>query len=73
MDIRTLQEAFNAVFHNKESFADFCSIQASEHIEEFYVGKRYVKATDPFYLEKLQGKYGALALRRLMEDRWRDD
>lgn len=30
----------------------------------------YVKATDPIYLENLQRKYGLLALRTLMEDRW---
>jgi RNA-directed DNA polymerase len=32
----------------------------------------YVKATDPAYLEKLQKKYGVLALKMLMEERWSD-
>lgn len=35
MGDRTLEQAFNAVFHNKESFTDFCSFDLSEQIDVF--------------------------------------
>jgi len=45
VDIRTLQQAFNAVFHNKETFSDFHSIEPSEHVTEFTVRGRAVVST----------------------------
>lgn len=41
MSDRTLEQAFNAVFHNKENFTDFCSLELSEHIDDFlYKGRK---------------------------------
>lgn len=45
MGERTLEQAFNAVFHNKESFTDFCSLDTSKHVEEFLYKERKVYRT----------------------------
>lgn len=45
MGDRTLEQAFNAVFHNKENFTDFCSLDLSEHIDEFLYKERKVYRT----------------------------
>ena len=45
MSNRTLEQAFNAVFHNKESFTEFCSLELSEHIDEFRYKERKVYRT----------------------------
>jgi len=42
---RTLEQAFNAVFHNKENFTDFCSIDMSEHINDFLLKDRKIYRT----------------------------
>jgi RNA-directed DNA polymerase len=39
---RTLEQAFNAVFHNKESFTDFCSFDLSDKIEVFHHREREI-------------------------------
>lgn len=52
-----------------------------DYLEREFEGKErsifglfhYVKSTDPTYLSKLQKKYGVLALRSLMEDKWSDN
>lgn len=45
MGDRTLEQAFNAVFHKKESFTDFCSIDLSEHVDDFLYKERKVYRT----------------------------
>lgn len=45
MSDRTLEQAFNAVFHNKERFSDFCSLDLSEHVEQTSYKKRQVYKT----------------------------
>lgn len=45
MSVRTLEQAFNAVFHKKESFAGFCSLELSQEIEEFLFKGRKVYRT----------------------------
>jgi len=42
---RTLEQAFNAVFHRKESFTDFCSLKLKEHVDEFFYKERKVCRT----------------------------
>jgi len=46
---RTLKQAFNAVFHNKDSFDDFCSFNPNENIEEFYYKDRKIFKTSDKY------------------------
>ncbi len=45
MGDRTLEQAFNAVFHKKESFTDFCSLDLSEHVDDFLYKERKVYRT----------------------------
>ncbi|WP_193195012.1 reverse transcriptase domain-containing protein [Microbulbifer taiwanensis] len=45
MSRRSLEQAFNAVFHNKDSFAEFCSFQISDEIDEFLIKERKVYRT----------------------------
>lgn len=45
MNNRTLEEAFNAVFHNKENFADFCSFDWRNDIAEFQQRSRKIYKT----------------------------
>ena len=54
MDTRTFEQAFNAVFHKKESFADFCSFVQEEHIEEFLYKERQVYRTSKKYKQYLR-------------------
>lgn len=42
---RTLEQAFNALFHNRERFADFCSLDLSQHIDEVTIKGRTVYRT----------------------------
>ncbi|CDQ10805.1 putative Reverse transcriptase (RNA-dependent DNA polymerase) [Acidithiobacillus ferrivorans] len=59
VDNRTLQQAFNAVFHNKESFSEFCSLEQRKHIVEFlYRGRKVYKTSAQYkhylrFLEKV--------------------
>ena len=45
MDKRTLEQAFETVFHKKESFSDFCSIELNNEVEEFKVNSRKIYRT----------------------------
>lgn len=45
MDTRTLEQAFNAVFHKKESFADFCSLDFATQITEIAIKDRSIYKT----------------------------
>lgn len=42
MSNRNFEQAFNAVFHDKEAFDDFCSLDIKTEIEEFVVNSRTV-------------------------------
>jgi len=42
MNIKTLEQAFDAVFHDKDAFNDFCSLDLSKEIEPFTSGTREV-------------------------------
>lgn len=63
MDNRTLEQAFNAVFHNKESFSDFCNFVPEDNVEGFlYNGKRVYKTTKKYknylrFLDKVILRY----------------
>jgi len=49
MSKRTFEQAFNAVFHDKDAFVDFCSIDVSKEVETFKVSDRTVfKTSDKF-------------------------
>ena len=49
MSKRTLEQAFNAVFHDKAAFVDFCAIDVSKEVETFSVSDRTVyKTSDKF-------------------------
>ncbi len=45
MSYKTLQQAFNAVFHNKEPFEDFCSADLSNEVKEVNYSSRKVYRT----------------------------
>ncbi|MHB1279697.1 MAG: reverse transcriptase domain-containing protein [Acidithiobacillus sp.] len=49
MGNRTLQQAFNAVFHDKESFSDFCSLEQGKHVDGFLYRDRKVYKTSVKY------------------------
>lgn len=51
---RTLEQAFNAVFHNKESFADFYNVDPTEHVKEFLYNNRKVYKTSKRYKNYLR-------------------
>lgn len=67
---RTLESLLYFYTTDKERYVDFLkkSLDGKEH--SLFGLLHYVKATDPAYIEKLQRKYGLLALRMLMEDKW---
>jgi len=46
VSFRTLEQAFNAVFHKKENFTDFCSLDLSQHVEEILFRERKIYRTD---------------------------
>ncbi len=49
MSKRTLEQAFNAVFHDKAAFVDFCTVDVSKEVETFSVSDRTVyKTSDKF-------------------------
>ena len=45
MNTKTLEEAFNAVFHDEESFFDFCNVDQDQEIEELNFKARKVFRT----------------------------
>lgn len=45
MSKRTFEQAFNAVFHEKEDFADFCSLNVRKEVETFNVSDKTVFKT----------------------------
>ena len=45
MDARTLEQAFNAIFHKKENFSDFYSLDLSQQTEEFLFKDRKIYRT----------------------------
>ena len=54
MSIRTLEQAFNAVFHKKESFQDFCSIDLLKETEEFSLKEKMIYRTTPKFKNYLR-------------------
>ncbi|WP_459873579.1 reverse transcriptase domain-containing protein [Endothiovibrio diazotrophicus] len=54
MGNRTLQQAFGAVFHNKESFSEFCSFDQRKHVNEFTYKERKVHKTSEQYKRYLR-------------------
>lgn len=67
---RTLESLLHFYTTDKERYIDLLNkrLEGKEH--SLFGLLHYVKAMDPTYLEKLQRKYGLLALRKLMEDKW---
>ncbi len=49
MAYRTLQQAFNAVFHDKESFSEFYSLEQRKHVDGFLYRDRKVYKTSAQY------------------------
>lgn len=49
MGNRTLQQAFNAVFHDKESFSEFYSLEQRKHVDGFLYRDRKVYKTSAQY------------------------
>ncbi|WP_369158197.1 reverse transcriptase domain-containing protein [Candidatus Thiodiazotropha sp. LNASS1] len=54
MGNRTLEQSFIAVFHNRESFDDFCSFDPKENVEEFLYKDRKVYRTSKKYKSYLR-------------------
>lgn len=47
MKTRTLKQAFNTIFHNKDEFADFCNLDIDNEVQEFAISSRsIIKTTD---------------------------
>jgi len=69
---RTIESILHFYTTDKERYSDYLQkcLGGKEH--SLFGLLHYVKATDPAYIEKLQRKYGLLALRMLMEDKWSD-
>lgn len=45
MNKRTFEQSFNAVFHDKEAFADFCNLDLQVEVQEFAIKDRVVYKT----------------------------
>lgn len=54
MGNRTLEQAFNAVFHKKDSFEGFCTLAQEDHIEEFHYKDRKIYRTSKKYKSYLR-------------------
>ncbi len=63
--MRTLEQAFNARFHNSQTYAEFCSLKVADEIEELDTGsknilktsdklKEYLRFIDKVMLDSLQ-------------------
>ena len=70
---RTLETLLHFYSTNRDRYEDFLEKKFEGKEHSLFGLLHYVKATDPAYLEKLQRKYGLLALRTLMEDKWNDN
>ena len=68
---RTLETILHFFINDSERYDDFLRKNFDGGERSLFGLLHYVKATDPDYLNKLQRKYGILALRTLMEDKWR--
>jgi RNA-directed DNA polymerase len=51
---RTLEQAFNAVFHKKDSFENFRTLVQEDHVEEFHYKDRTVYKTSKRYKSYLR-------------------
>lgn len=67
MNQRTLEQAFNTIFHGKANFADFCSLDTSEEIETFTVSERKIFKTSE-KLKKYLRFIDRVVLRHLAKD-----
>lgn len=54
MTKRTLEQAFNALFHNNESFADLCSLNIDDEIEKIQIKSRIIYKTSPKFKKYLR-------------------
>lgn len=54
MTQRTLEQAFNALFHNNESFVDFCSLNIDDEIEKIQIKSRTIYKTSPKFKKYLR-------------------
>lgn len=54
MSKRTLEQAFNAVFHDKAAFVDFCAVDVSKEVETFSVSDRTVYQTSDKFKKYLR-------------------
>lgn len=54
MGNRTLEQAFNAVFHKKDSFENFRTLVQEDHVEEFHYKDRTVYKTSKRYKSYLR-------------------
>ncbi len=54
MSKRTFEQAFNAVFHTEESFADFCSFEVKAEVETFKISNKTVYKTSDKYKKYLR-------------------
>ena len=45
MSERTFEEAFNAVFHDKKAFIDFCSIDIKNEVKTFHASNKFIFKT----------------------------
>lgn len=65
MSIRTLEQAFNAKFHDSKAYLEFCSLKVTNEIEELEISsknvfktsdklKEYLRFVDKVMLDHLQ-------------------
>lgn len=58
---------------NPEKYEDFLKQEFRGSEQSLFGMLHYARSIDPFYLEKLQRKYGVYTVRTLMEERWNDN
>jgi len=69
---KTLESILHFYTTDKSKYVDLLNKRFDGKEHSLFGLLHYVKSTDPAYLEKLQRKYGVLALKMLMEERWSD-
>jgi RNA-directed DNA polymerase len=69
---KTLESILHFYTTDKSRYVDLLNNRFDGKEHSLFGLLHYVKATDSAYLEKLQRKYGVLALKMLMEERWSD-
>ena len=69
---KTIESILHFYTTDKSRYLDLLNKRFDGKEHSLFGLLHYVKATDPAYLEKLQRKYGVLALKMLMEERWSD-